>query len=95
MDMEKKYKPIWDTDKDAYMRRYAKANRSHADFDKDIHLYFDHIEEIHGEEAVQHLQFLHIDQQPLKQVSSRHFDELECTTSCDRDTQKSAIHVGK
>jgi hypothetical protein len=34
-DMESKYKRIWDTDKEAYMRRYRK-NSDARDFDGDI-----------------------------------------------------------
>ena len=66
-DMESKYKKIWDTDKDAYMRRYRKSPVSR-DFDGDIKLYLDHIDEIRGEESTLNLDFLHIDQQPIKAV---------------------------
>lgn len=65
--MESKYKKIWDTDKDAYMRRYRKSPESR-DFDGDIKLYLDHIDEIRGEESTINLDFLHIDQQPIKAV---------------------------
>lgn len=68
VDMESKYKKIWDTDKDAYMRRYKKA-AAQRDFDGDIRLYLEHIDEIRSEESVINVEFLHIDQQPLKAVS--------------------------
>ena len=71
-DMESKYKKIWDTDKDAYMRRYRKSPGSR-DFDGDIKLYLDHIDEIRGEESTVNLDFLHIDQQPIKAVRARLF----------------------
>lgn len=67
VDMESKYKKIWDTDKDAYMRRYKKA-AAQRDFDGDIRLYLEHIDEIRSEESVINVEFLHIDQQPLKAV---------------------------
>lgn len=66
-DMESKYKKIWDTDKDAYMRRYRK-NPDVRDFDGDIKVYLDHIDEIRGEESTINIDFLHIDQQPIKAV---------------------------
>jgi dynein heavy chain, axonemal len=66
-DMENKYKKIWDTDKDAYMRRYRKSHASR-DFDADIKTYLDHIDEIRSEESTINLDFLHIDQQPIKVV---------------------------
>ena len=34
-----RYKPIWDVDKDAFMRRYAKANRALTAFETDITRY--------------------------------------------------------
>jgi hypothetical protein len=67
VDMESKYKKIWDTDKDAYMRRY-KRNAAQRDFDGDIRHYLQLIEEIRSEESVINVQFLQIDQQPLKAV---------------------------
>ena len=67
VDMESKYKKIWDTDKDAYMRRY-KRNATQRDFDGDIRHYLQLIDEIRSEEAVINVQFLQIDQQPLKAV---------------------------
>jgi hypothetical protein len=67
VDMENKYKKIWDTDKDAYMRRY-KRNAGQRDFDGDIQHYLELIDEIRSEEAVINVQFLQIDQQPLKAV---------------------------
>jgi hypothetical protein len=66
-DMEGKYKKIWDTDKEAYMRRYRK-NLESRDFDADIKLYLDHIDEIRAEESTINLEFLYIDQQPIKAV---------------------------
>lgn len=75
VDMESKYKKIWDTDKDAYMRRYKKA-AANRDFDGDIRLYLDHIDEIRSEESVINVEFLHIDQQPLKAV--RHHRTVSC-----------------
>lgn len=67
VDMETKYKKIWDTDKSAYMRRY-KRNAAQRDFDGDIRHYLQLIDEIRSEESVINVQFLQIDQQPLKAV---------------------------
>lgn len=69
-DLEAKYKKIWDTDKDAYMRRYRHQVATRA-FDRDIQLYLDHINEIRAEESVIQLDCLQIDQQPLKTVRRR------------------------
>lgn len=66
-DMEGKYKKIWDTDKVAYMRRYRR-NLESRNFDADIKVYLDHIDEIRAEESTINLEFLHIDQQPIKAV---------------------------
>ena len=63
VDMETKYKKIWDTDKSAYMRRY-KRNAAQRDFDGDIRHYLQLIDEIRSEESVINVQFLQIDQQP-------------------------------
>ena len=66
-DMESKYKKIWDTDKTAYMRRYRR-NLESRNFDADIKVYLDHIDEIRAEESTINLEFLHLDQQPIKAV---------------------------
>ena len=79
-DMESKYKKIWDTDKDAYMRRYRKSPGSR-DFDGDIKLYLDHIDEIRGEESTVNLDFLHIDQQPIKAVRAQLVSQMHAQAS--------------
>lgn len=76
-DMENKYKKIWDTDKEAYMRRYRK-NHATRDFDADIRAHLDHIDEIRAEESTINLDFLHIDQQPIKSVCP-----IQCLHRCD------------
>ena len=67
-----KYKNIWDVDKDAFMRRYAKANRALTAFETDIVRYKDVLMDIQGEEGVANIGFIRIDCQPLKQALSQH-----------------------
>ena len=62
-----KYKHTWDYDKDAYMRRYAKANRTLTAFEADIQRYKDLQSEIQAEETIVNMNFICIDCSPLKQ----------------------------
>ena len=67
-----KYKHTWDYDKDAYIRRYAKANRTLAAFESDIQRYKDLQNEIQAEETIVNMNFICIDCSPLKQAIVGH-----------------------
>jgi hypothetical protein len=75
------------------MRRYRKSSDAR-DFDGDIKVYLDHIDEIRGEESTINLDFLHIDQQPIKAVrvrSTRGIHRhmlLSCLVSCKLPVQE-------
>ena len=67
-----RYKHIWDVDKDAFMRRYAKANRQLDAFETDITRYKELQHDISSEEGVSNIGFIRIDCQPLKQSLTQH-----------------------
>jgi dynein heavy chain len=67
-----RYKHIWDVDKDAFMRRYAKANRSLTAFETDIQRYRELQNEIQSEEGITNSGFIRIDSSPLKQTLTGH-----------------------
>jgi len=67
-----KYKHIWDYDKDAFIRRYAKANRPLSAFDSDIVRYKEYQNEIQNEETIVTMNFISIDCSPLKQALVAH-----------------------
>ena len=62
-----RYKHIWDVDKDAFMRRYAKANRALTAFETDITRYKELAHDIQSEEGTSTIGFIRIDCSPLKQ----------------------------
>jgi dynein heavy chain len=67
-----RYKHIWDVDKDAFMRRYAKANRALTAFETDITRYKELAHDIQSEEGISNIGFIRIDCQPLKQALTSH-----------------------
>ena len=67
-----RYKHIWDGDKDAFMRRYAKANRALSAFETDITRYKELQHEIGAEEGISNIGFIRIDSQPLKEALRQH-----------------------
>ena len=67
-----RYKHIWDVDKDAFMRRYAKAGRALTAFETDITRYKELQHDIQSEEGVSNIGFIRIDCQPLKQALMQH-----------------------
>ncbi|KAL0040883.1 hypothetical protein WJX79_008591 [Trebouxia sp. C0005] len=69
---EKKYKHMWDQDKDAYIRRYEKAQKPLSAFDADISKYADLSEEVLAENAAESIKFLFVDCGPLKQALVGH-----------------------
>eukprot|EP00966_Prymnesium_polylepis_P037842 878023-Prymnesium_polylepis.1 len=77
-----RYKHIWDVDKDAFMRRYAKANRALTAFETDITRYKELQQDIQAEEGITNIGFIRIDCQPLKQALTQH-----CNTWQNKFTQ--------
>jgi dynein heavy chain, axonemal len=74
---EKKYKHVWEVDKEAYIRRYEKAQKALASFEADIARYLALKAEVGTEEAATPMRFLRIDCAPLKQVG-----EAVCCFCC-------------
>lgn len=56
-----KYKPIWEMDKEAYVRRYAKANRSLKNYNDDVTKYKDQQVEIQQERMTHLINFVQLD----------------------------------
>jgi len=56
-----KYKALWEMDKEAYIRKYAKSNRTPAQFDVDITRYKLQQSEINGETSTHVINFVRID----------------------------------
>ncbi|GMH41208.1 hypothetical protein BSKO_09118 [Bryopsis sp. KO-2023] len=69
---ERKYKHLWDQDKDAYIRRYEKAQKPLNSFISDITKYLDLQDEVLAEDATTNMRFLRIDCGPLKQALVGH-----------------------
>lgn len=67
-----RYKHIWDVDKDAFMRRYAKANRALTAFETDITRYKELQHDIQSEEGITSIGFIRIDAAPLQQALVAH-----------------------
>ena len=67
-----RHKHIWDVDKDAFMRRYAKANRALTAYETDITRYKELQYEIQAEEGVTAIGFIRVDASPLKQALVAH-----------------------
>lgn len=63
---EKKYKHMWDQDKEAYIRRYEKARKPLSAFDADITKYLELQDEVLTEDTTTNMRFLHVDCAPLK-----------------------------
>ena len=71
---ERKYKHVWDQDKEAYIRRYDKAKKPLAAFDTDISKYKELTEDVSGEAPSENMRFLRVDCAPLKQSLATHCD---------------------
>lgn len=69
---ERKYKYLWDQDKDAYIRRYEKAGKPLSSFIADITKHTDLQEEVIAEDAMSNMKFLRINCGPLKQSLINH-----------------------
>ena len=57
---------VWEADRDAYIRRYEKAQKPLSSFEADISRYLQCIDEIRGEDGATNMRFLRIDCGPLK-----------------------------
>jgi dynein heavy chain len=68
-----KYKSLWEMDKEAYIRKYAKSNRTPAQFDVDITRYKLQQAEINGETSTHVINFVRIDCNAVKQLTSKYF----------------------
>ena len=64
---ERKYKYLWDQDKDAYIRRYERARKPLNAFVADITKHLNLQEEVLTEDAMTNIKFLRVDCGPLKQ----------------------------
>lgn len=69
---EKKYKHMWETDRDGYIRRYEKAMKPLSSFETDIQRYLQLQDEVQGEDTTTTMRFLRIDCGPLKQTLVGH-----------------------
>jgi len=61
-----KYKFIWESDKEGYIRRYAKANRTLEQFQADTQKYKEQQADIQGEDISHNINFIKIDCTSLK-----------------------------
>ena len=61
-----KYKPIWEMDKESYVRRYAKANRSLKNYNDDVTKYREQQSDIQNENHNNTINFIQIDCTLLK-----------------------------
>ncbi|CAM6114547.1 unnamed protein product [Calypogeia fissa] len=93
---EKKFKTVWDQDKDAYIRRYERAKKPLSAFEADIIKYKDLIEDVQAEEAITNLRFLRIECGVLKQSIITHCEAwvVKFTTLLNQiaKTELEAIH---
>ncbi|CAG9464381.1 unnamed protein product [Pedinophyceae sp. YPF-701] len=69
---EKKYQHVWDQDKDAYIRRYKKADKPLLAFNGDTQKYQDLGEEVMAEDTSTNMRFMRVDCSPLKQSIHGH-----------------------
>ena len=69
---EKKFKHVWEADKEAYIRRYEKARKPLSAFSSDISKYKDIAEDVVAEDSSTNMRFLRIDVSPLKQSLVAH-----------------------
>ena len=65
-----KYKSLWEMDKEAYIRKYAKSNRTPAQFDVDITRYKLQQAEITGETSTHVINFVRIDCNAVRSLIS-------------------------
>nr|XP_020476144.1 LOW QUALITY PROTEIN: dynein heavy chain 2, axonemal [Monopterus albus] len=61
-----KYRGIWETNKDTFLKRYQRLNPPVTAFDADIHRYTEKAHSVQQEETVQNIWFVMLDCSPLK-----------------------------
>ena len=67
-----KHKPVWELDKESFIRRYAKANRTLKNYDTDVTKYREQQNEIQTEPITHTINFIQIDCTRLKTALSNH-----------------------
>ena len=72
-----KYNNIYQLDKDAFIRRFAKANRPLSQFDAEIQKYKDSQSLIQNEETTTTIKFIKVDCAPLKTALGAHCNEWQ------------------
>ncbi|XP_035806180.2 dynein axonemal heavy chain 2 [Amphiprion ocellaris] len=72
-----KYRNIWETNKDSFIRRYQSLNPPVSSFDADIHGYAENANSIQQEETVFNIRFVRLDCSPLKSSLVQHCNEWQ------------------
>uniref|UniRef100_UPI0037E8313A dynein axonemal heavy chain 2 n=1 Tax=Semicossyphus pulcher TaxID=241346 RepID=UPI0037E8313A len=72
-----KYRDIWQTNKDSFIRRYQRQNPGVTAFDGDIQWYTEETKSIEQEEAVLAIRFVTLDCSPLKSSLVQHCTEWQ------------------
>jgi dynein heavy chain len=67
-----KYKGLWETDKEAFIRKYSKANRSPSQFDSQIQVYRNDQNDIQNEFSSNVVWFVRVDCNILKETLTNH-----------------------
>ena len=87
-----KYKFLWDVDKDAFLRRYSKANRPLSQYNIDITRYRDQQAAVQGEELATSILFMRAECGLLKQKLVRHcVDWQQCFTGILNNIAKTEL----
>ncbi|BFI30788.1 dynein axonemal heavy chain [Marchantia polymorpha subsp. ruderalis] len=94
---ERKFKSVWDQDKDAYIRRYERAKKPLSAFETDIVKYKGLTEDVQAEETITNLRFLRIEAGTLKQSIISHCEAwvIKFTTLLNQiaKTELESIHA--
>jgi dynein heavy chain len=69
---EKRYQRLYDADKDAYVRRYARARKPLSSFEADLAEYSSREDEVAHEASTANVRFLFVDCAPLKHTLTGH-----------------------
>lgn len=72
-----KYQPIWSTDKQAFIRRYAITKRPLSSFDMDITRYKNNQQDIQSEESFHTVEFIRVDCSHLKASLVKHCQQWQ------------------
>ena len=66
------YRLLWEMDKDAYIRRYAKANKPLSTYEADIQRYRDRQLDVQNEDVSDNISFIEVDYAKLKEMLTAH-----------------------